>query len=587
MFQSRATGLVPGQVDTQSSSDLFLFDRLTGAVSLISHAAGSTATAAGGTGASISADGRYTVFSSSGTNLAAGVTDGNAGLDVFLHDRVTGATSLISRSAVSPGQAAAGASSEPAISANGEVVGFHSTAADLIAGNADDAYRDLFLYDRVTGGMVLASHASSSPNTASNEASARVALSADGRYASYKSWATNLVSPGHTDFFSDIFLYDRATGINTLVSHAAGSAAPGDRESFEAVLSADGRRVAFWSAASNLVPGQVDGTLTRDVFVFDRLTGTTSLVNRRMDAPATPVYASFGDFGISTDGCAVAFTSHSDEVVPGDLNYRADAFVDPLLPFGADLAVATAGGARAIPGQALAFTVTARNLGPCATTDAVVSDDFPAALQGVSWTCAPSPGSVCTPSGAGDLADTVTLLPGGSAVYTVTGTVAPGATGTLTHTARVATVAGVPDPQAANDEVTDTDVVSAQPLGTLSTLPPCRLLDTRLAADGPALASGVTETLTVAGRCGVPPTATAIAVNVTVTQSTGTGHLIFHPGGQPPGLTSTINFGAGQTRANNAILTLAANGGGTLSVTPAVSGNGTVHVIVDISGFFE
>lgn len=87
----------------------------------------------------------------------------------------------------------------------------------------------------------------------------------------------------------------------------------------------------------------------------------------------------------------------------------------------------------------------------------------------------------------------------------------------------------------------------------------CRVLDTRLPAaplGGPALDAGSQRLFEVAGTCGVPPAAKAVSVNVTVTQPAALGHLTFYPGNGVPAATSTINFSAGQTRANNAILTL-------------------------------
>jgi hypothetical protein len=123
--------------------------------------------------------------------------------------------------------------------------------------------------------------------------------------------------------------------------------------------------------------------------------------------------------------------------------------------------------------------------------------------------------------------------------------------------------------------------------GDFFTVAPCRLLDTRQAGQGPALASGVPALVQVHGACGIPDTATAVAVNVTVVQPQGSGRLTLHPGNLSTPNTSTLNFKAGQNLANNAILALATNGEGTLAVTPVVSGGGTVHVIVDVSGWFE
>jgi hypothetical protein len=123
----------------------------------------------------------------------------------------------------------------------------------------------------------------------------------------------------------------------------------------------------------------------------------------------------------------------------------------------------------------------------------------------------------------------------------------------------------------------------AAPVGFF-TLTPCRLVDTRLADQGPALAAGEVRALAVAGACGVPPTARAVAVNVTVTAPTAAGQLTFGPGGAPPPGTSTLNFAAGQTRANNAVLPLGPDG--TLAVLAGL-GEGSVHLIVDVNGWFE
>ena len=119
------------------------------------------------------------------------------------------------------------------------------------------------------------------------------------------------------------------------------------------------------------------------------------------------------------------------------------------------------------------------------------------------------------------------------------------------------------------------------------TVIPCRVLDTR---QGAPLASGVSEVVEVAGACGIPPTARAVSANVTVTQSTAGGHVTLWPAGPTP-TTSTINFGADQTRANNAVLSLAGGDGGavpgTLQAVAAVAGGGQVDLILDVNGYFE
>jgi hypothetical protein len=121
------------------------------------------------------------------------------------------------------------------------------------------------------------------------------------------------------------------------------------------------------------------------------------------------------------------------------------------------------------------------------------------------------------------------------------------------------------------------------------TLTPCRILDTRNPSGlygGPALASGASRVILAAGRCGVPATAKALAVNVTAVAPPGAGHVSFFPDTGAPAATSTMNFNGGQTRANNAVLMLSPTGSGNL-VVQAVSPAGSVHVLLDVSGYFE
>lgn len=119
------------------------------------------------------------------------------------------------------------------------------------------------------------------------------------------------------------------------------------------------------------------------------------------------------------------------------------------------------------------------------------------------------------------------------------------------------------------------------------TATPCRVLDTRANGQGPALSSGTSLTLALAGACGIPAQAKAVSANVTVTQPTGAGQLQLYPDLGPPPNTSTISFQAGQTRANNAILLLDGAARGTVQVLPTVANSGQVHVIVDVNGWFQ
>ena len=125
------------------------------------------------------------------------------------------------------------------------------------------------------------------------------------------------------------------------------------------------------------------------------------------------------------------------------------------------------------------------------------------------------------------------------------------------------------------------------PPSYLHTLTPCRAVDTRGAtgpAGGPALVAGAQRAFTLAGSCGVPANAYAVAVNVAVTQPTGSGLLTLFPGGTTAPATSTINYSAGQTRANNTILLLGAAGDFRVMCAQA---SGSVQFVLDVTGYFH
>lgn len=131
-------------------------------------------------------------------------------------------------------------------------------------------------------------------------------------------------------------------------------------------------------------------------------------------------------------------------------------------------------------------------------------------------------------------------------------------------------------------------IIQVIPDGDYYTVTPCRLLDTRTQEGGNApVSSGTDRVLDVVAitQCGVSPLATAVVINVTVTQTTAGGHLIVYPADlQQPPVSSTLNFGPNMTRANNAIVALSADG--KLKLRPVMSPSGSAHLVVDVMGFF-
>jgi Tol biopolymer transport system component len=267
---------------------------------------------------SISSDGRYIAFTSGRDNLAT--NDTNNTQDVFLLDRQTGTTTLVSTTGTASGN---NRSFNPVVSADGRYVAFDSNASNLVANDSNGTLQDVFVRDLVTGTTTLVSTTGTSSGnnqstSSGNNQSSSPVVSADGRYVAFISQASNLVA-NDSNGTQDVFVRDLVTGTTTLVSTTGTTS--GNIRSVSPVVSADGRYVAFTSLASNLVAN--DSNNTEDVFVRDLVTGTTTLVsttgtasgNRSSDNPV-----------VSADGRYVAFTSYASNLATGDYNGTQDVF---------------------------------------------------------------------------------------------------------------------------------------------------------------------------------------------------------------------------------------------------------------------
>ena len=205
-------------------------------------------------------------------------------------------------------------------SADGRYVAFESSSSNLVPGDTNGT-RDVFVHDRVTGGTERVSVSSSGGQ--GNDWSDSPSISADGRYVAFYSRASNLVA-GDTNAVADIFVHDRVTGGTERVSvSSTGEQGDGAWPS----ISADGRYVAFYSSASNLVPGDTNGAF--DVFVHDRVTGETIRVS--VSSSGVEGNSMSGLPTISADGRYVAFHSIASNLVPGDTNSGFDVFVHDLV----------------------------------------------------------------------------------------------------------------------------------------------------------------------------------------------------------------------------------------------------------------
>ncbi len=283
----------------------------------------------------ISAGGRYVAFESLATNLVPGDTNGF--WDVFVHDRQTGTTERVSVD--SDGNQANGTSWYPAISADGRYVVFYSGASNLVPGDTN-GFWDVFVHDRRTGATERIS-VDSDGNQANDDSGGRgssaAAISGDGRYVAFQSWASNLV-PGDTNSHEDVFIHDRVTGTTERISvHSDGSQGNGYGGWWEGsrwpAMSIDGRYVAFESEASNLVGSDTNGDNIcdagcdtngyADVFVHDRQTGTTERVSVDSAGNQGNWYSMWP--AISADGRYVGFVSRASNLVPGDTTTCPDS----------------------------------------------------------------------------------------------------------------------------------------------------------------------------------------------------------------------------------------------------------------------
>ena len=241
-----------------------------------------------------------------------------------LSARSTGAQTTERVSVASDGTEGNDVSLAAAFSADGRFVAFDSAASDFVAGDTNGS-SDVFVHDRQTGTTERVSVASD--GTEGNASSGLIgfaappALSADGRFVAFRSAATNLVA-GDTNGATDVFVHDRQGGTTERVS-VASDGTESNAASLSSALSEDGRFVAFHSAATNLVAGDTNGAT--DVFVHDRQTGTTERVSVASDETQGDSASTYP--ALSGDGRFVAFDSAATNLVAGDTNGATDVFV--------------------------------------------------------------------------------------------------------------------------------------------------------------------------------------------------------------------------------------------------------------------
>jgi Tol biopolymer transport system component len=364
-FSSEGTRLVPH--DTNHSGDVFRRDLKIGKTIRVSVSSRGAQGSMISTVARISGDGRYVAFQSEARNLASGDTDN--GWDVFVRDVKRKRTTLASilpngqhggtlpsisadgRYVAFDGEKGArgevfvrdlrthrtervtisrnggqpnGPSYSPSISGDGRRVAFDSYASDLVPGDTNEIL-DVFVRDLKTDRTEMVS-VSTKPQQQGAGFNVEPSISADGRFVAFQS-AADLIS-GDPNGKGGIFRRDLERRKTERISVSSAGAVE-DRTSWPGAISANGRFVAFGSYSTNLVPG--DTNERKDIFLRDVSARRTMRVSvssggaqgkRKSDDPA-----------ISGDGRLVAFRSNSWNLVAHDTNATSDVFVrGPLRP---------------------------------------------------------------------------------------------------------------------------------------------------------------------------------------------------------------------------------------------------------------
>jgi len=297
------------------------------AASLISVGIGGAPANGDSVEASVSASGRYVVFTSFADNLVAGDTNGRS--DIFLRDTVNNTTTLISKNAAdgTPGNHD---SNQPVINADGTHVAFVSRATNLIAGDTQN-HNDVFRYTIANGALELASARSGTTNTFMGGSSSEPSISKDGNIVAFTSFAVNHNAGNDGNGANDVFVrnmggstvFGIAPNATKMVSVNSGGVSAGNKQSFDSWISADGRYLAFRSDASDLVAG--DTNETRDTFRRDMQTGVTTLISAT--SGGTAGNANSESNSISGDGRFVSFQSQASDLVANDGNANTDVFL--------------------------------------------------------------------------------------------------------------------------------------------------------------------------------------------------------------------------------------------------------------------
>lgn len=538
-FVSSATNLDP-TASGVTGSNAYVVRLSGGPVRLVSRLPGTT-TAANAVGLPlvVTPDGRYVVFAARAPRLDPGPP--GDGQQLYRYDVLTEALTAVTL-ADDGVHLAAGDSGDASIIADGRYVAFTSSSSDLVSPHLTAEGRDVYLRDLTVGTTTLISHAATSATQRTGMASEAV-ISAGGGTVVYLSSRSHSLTGGASSLATQVMAWDRATGVNRLVSRSATGSGPANSASITPKVSGDGAVIAFLTHATDLVAGVTDantpapGSLPAISYVstdaYAEVGGSLRLLSHAEGDPNRTASAGVDRLALSRGGGRAAFSTLATDLVGGlsDAGTGADVYA----------ADTTTGAVRAASLEKQSSTLlSGENVAEHITPDGsqlAFTQDLPLRI----------PSSLSLRRSFGPVLPPIPPVPGD------VGTNPP------------------PTP----------------PPVLLHPVSPRRILDSR--PSGPRVgpyatpwSAGTTRNVTVAGENGIPADASAVVLNVTATSTSASSYLTVWPTGQPRPVASSQNWAAGQT-VPNAVTTKV----GTAGQVSVFNAAGTADVVFDVVGYYD
>jgi Tol biopolymer transport system component len=538
-FATSASGLVSG--DTNGITDVFVRDRAAATTRRVSVSASGAQLGQPSLDPDISADGSYVAFESASDSVVAG--DANGFVDVF--GVPLGHPSQVSLLSHTPtGAAASGSSGDPELDTDGSVVAFSSAANDLVPGSGSDGYplvsdqppldaEDVFVLDRDLDLVTIASVDHIGQEDQSGHSIADPQLTADGAQVLFTTDAW-LAEDDQADWSSDVYL--RQVGAPTIQRGPRASTQPGGSVPLE--ITGSGFRAGLTISGG---PGST--------IVVESI--TNNVIDATLNASNTAPQETAGITVTDVDGCTASIVGGAYEVIDLTGTYT------PLMP--SRLLDTRAGGGPVGPGQTISLDVTGVGGVPAEVDSVAVNVTATDSTKGGYLTL--FPGGTTRPT-----TSTINFEPGATLANLAMPKV--GGDGALAIYNSIGDVHVIID-------VLGYYAAASGPDGSrLESIGPTRVIDTRADEGGPL---GDSEVLDLYVGVGYD----AVVVNVTVTSPTTAGWITAWPGLTAVPNTSTVNFAAGRTVANAAVIPVGSDGW-----VSFYHRGGSTHLVVDLMGMF-